>query len=252
MALITVNHHSKVLEKHHSFQVILPEEDTHYQKGAEVTQLKSILLLHGLSNDETIYTRYTNIERCANDAHIAVIIPSVGKSFYTNMTHGQKFYDYIFEVHDYAHQILPLSREREDNFVAGHSMGGYGTLKMAFTAGERFGKACSMSAVTDFQHMLDYSWFDFPKSAIVGDLKNVEGTLFDIAYLAENAFKEKKEIPKLYMMCGTEDVLYPDNLAFKEFLEAQKVPLKFEDGSGDHNWDYWSQGIEKAIAWFAK
>lgn len=251
MALLTINHHSKVLEKHHSFQVILPEADSHYHLGEEVPFLKTVLLLHGLSNDETIYTRYTNIERYANEANLAVIIPSVGKSFYTNMTHGHNYYDYVLEVHDYAHQILSLSKKREDNFVTGHSMGGYGTIKMAFNEGERFQKACFMSAVTNFQHMLDYDWFEFPRSAIVGDIKYVKDTPFDLKFLIENALERQEHIADLYMMCGTEDVLYPDNLSFKNYLEEKNIPFKYEEGPEDHDWHYWDAGIEKAIKWFA-
>jgi putative tributyrin esterase len=252
MALLTINHHTKTLGKHHTFKVILPEEDSQYDIKQEVPLLKSVLLLHGLSNDETIYTRYTNVERYANRAHVAVIMPSADHSFYTNMAHGHSYYDYILEVHDYAHQILPLSMKREDNFVAGHSMGGYGTVRLAFTESSRFQKACFMSSATNFQNLLDYDWFDFSGSAIVGDLKEVAGTSFDLKYLVKEALRKNVEIRELYMMCGTEDVLYPDNLAFKEFLEAQKVPLKFEDGPGDHDWNYWNKGIEKAMAWFVE
>lgn len=252
MALISINHHTKTLGKHHSFKVILPEEDAQYNTGKEVPLLKSVMILHGLSNDDTVYTRYTNIERFANEAHIAVIMPSADHSFYLNMAHGHSYYDYILEVHDYARQILPLSKKREDNFIAGHSMGGYGTIKAAFTEGDRFQKACFMSSAANFQNLLDYDWFDFSGSAIIGDRESIEGTEFDLKFLVKRALAEEYTVPELYMMCGTEDVLYPDNLEFKAFLEEKGIPLKYEDGPGDHDWDYWNTGIEKAIQWFVE
>ena len=63
------------------------------------------------------------------------------------MAFGHNYYDYILEVYDYVHQILPLSKDRDDNYIAGHSMGGYGTIKFALNEGDRFSKACPLSAV---------------------------------------------------------------------------------------------------------
>lgn len=252
MALITINHHTKTLGKHHSFTVILPESDAQYDVTQEVPELKSVLILHGLSNDDTIYTRYTNVERFANEAGLAVIMPSADHSFYANMAHGHSYYDYILEVHDYAHQILPLSKKRADNFIAGHSMGGYGTVKLAMTEGGRFSKACFMSSAVNFQNLIDYDWFDFSSSAIIGDKTSIEGTDLDLKYLTEEAVKRGASIPELYMMCGTEDVLYPDNLEFKSFLSEKGILFKYEDGPGGHEWDYWNTGIEKAVKWFSE
>lgn len=251
MALITINHHTNTLGKHHSFKVILPEEESQYDINSEVQPLKSILLLHGLSNDETVYTRYTNIERFANAAHIAVIMPSADHSFYTNMVFGHSYYDYVLEVHDYARQILPLSSRREDNFVAGHSMGGYGTIKMAFTQGGRFSKACFMSSATDLGHLLSYEWYDFSPKAISGDVASMEDTEVAPQKLVDRALAGGGELPELYMMCGTRDELYQDNLKFRRFLEDRGVDLKYEEGPGGHDWAYWNEGIHKAIQWFA-
>ncbi|MEJ7348628.1 alpha/beta hydrolase-fold protein, partial [Staphylococcus epidermidis] len=72
-------------------------------------------------------------------------------SGYANMAYGHRYYDYILEVYHYVHQIFPLSTRREDNFIAGHSMGGYGTMKFALTQSQLFSKAAPMSAVFQAQ-----------------------------------------------------------------------------------------------------
>lgn len=100
-----------------------------------------MLVLHGLSSDANSYLRYTSIERYANDHKLAIILPNADHSFYTNMAYGHSYYDYVMEVYDYVHQIFPLSKAREDNFIAGHSMGGYGTTKYALTQSQRFSKS---------------------------------------------------------------------------------------------------------------
>jgi putative tributyrin esterase len=68
---------------------------------------------------------------------------------------------YILEIYNYAHQVLPVSKKREDNFIAGHSMGGYGTIKFALTQSHLFSKAAPLSAVFDVQSLLDIEWNDF-------------------------------------------------------------------------------------------
>ena len=81
-----------------------------------------LLLLHGLSSDATSYMRFTSIERYAEAHQLAVIMPNADHSGYANMAFGHSYYDYILEIYNYAHQVLPVSK-KEDNFIAGHSMG---------------------------------------------------------------------------------------------------------------------------------
>ncbi|WP_256083766.1 alpha/beta hydrolase, partial [Staphylococcus aureus] len=130
-------------------------------------------------SDETTYMRYTSIERYANEHKLAVIMPNVNHSAYANMAYGHSYYDYILEVYDYVNQIFPLSKKRDDNFIAGHSMGGYGTIKFALTQGDQFAKAVPLSAVFVAQNLMDLEWNDFSKEAIIGNLSSVKGTEHD-------------------------------------------------------------------------
>ena len=146
MALITMNYNSPTIGMHQNLTIILPEDVTFFDSSRTAKHLKSMLLLHGLSSDETTYIRYTSIERYANEHQLAIIMPNVDHSGYANMVYGHSYYDYILEIYEYVHQILPLSR-KEDNFIAGHSMGGYGTIKFALTQSDKFAKAAPLSAV---------------------------------------------------------------------------------------------------------
>ena len=120
MALITMNYNSPTIGMHQNLTIILPEDVTFFDSSRTAKQLKSMLLLHGLSSDETTYIRYTSIERYANEHQLAIIMPNVDHSGYANMVYGHSYYDYILEIYEYVHQILQLSRKREDNFIAGH------------------------------------------------------------------------------------------------------------------------------------
>ncbi|MBM2657373.1 alpha/beta hydrolase [Staphylococcus pseudoxylosus] len=250
MALLTINYKSKTIGMNHQFIAILPEDVSYFNTEIEPKQLKTMLLLHGLSSDETSYMRYTSIERYANDHQIAVIMPNADHSGYSNMEFGHKYFDYVLEVLDYAHQILPLSQKREDNFIAGHSMGGYGTIKYALTQGHRFAKASPLSSVFNAQTFIDIDWNDFSGQAIAGVDKMTQDTELDPYYLVDKAIDESKVIPELLIMCGTEDQLYEDNKQFIAYLDAQNVSYQFEDGPGEHDYAYWDKAVKRAIEWF--
>ena len=144
---------------HQNLTIILPEDVTFLIVQQQRNNCNQCYV-HGLSSDETTYIRYTSIERYANEHQLAIIMPNVDHS-YANMVYGHSYYDYILEIYEYVHQILPLSRNREDNFIAGHSMGGYGTIKFALTQSDKFAKAAPLSAVFEAQRFIDLDWTDF-------------------------------------------------------------------------------------------
>ena len=252
MALIEINYKSTTLGMHQSCTVILPEDVSFFETHRPPRRLKSMLLLHGLSSDHLSYMRYTSIERYANAHQLAIIMPNADHSFYTNMKYGHSYYDYILEVWDYVHQVLPLSMEREDNFIAGHSMGGYGTIRFALTAGGRFSKAAPLSAAIDVAQLKHYTYPDFKPQAIAGDDYNPVGTEFDPYYLVDVAVKEGQQIPDLIFMCGKEDDLYQSNVDFVDYLKARDVQSRLISGEGRHDYEYWDKAIQTVISIFTE
>ncbi len=142
MALIQCQFYSEVLGLSTSMHVILPQE-TRSQIGLEGKQgtgpHPTLYLLHGLSDDDSIWLRRTSIERYVASLGIAVVMPQIHRSFYTNMEQGGAYGTFISEeLPTLARSFFPLSAKREDNFVAGLSMGGYGAFKLALQHPERF------------------------------------------------------------------------------------------------------------------
>ena len=250
MALIQMNYLSKTLGMHQSLSIILPEDDSYFDPSNETKKLKTMLLFHGLSSDTHSYIRYTSIERYANEYQLAIIMPNADHSFYTNMAFGHSYYDYILEVYNYVHQILPLSRKREDNFIAGHSMGGYGTIKFALTQSQLFSKAAPLSAAFDVSMLKNYKWYDFSPESIVGTNKEIVGSNFDPYYLVDKAIEKNIDLPELLIMCGTEDELYKGNLDFINYLDKKNVQYDFIKSPGKHDYAFWDKAIEKVIKIF--
>ena len=101
MAFLDFHFHSDVLGKQVAAYVVLPQETSASQIGIEgkktAKKFPCLYLLHGLSDDHTIWMRRTAIERYASNYGICVVMPRADKSFYTDMKYGMKYYTYITE-----------------------------------------------------------------------------------------------------------------------------------------------------------
>src|SRR4051794_9876274 len=158
MAFLDVHCFSDALGSSVSFYVLLPQQTTRQiglAGGEKRAQYQTLYLLHGLSDDHTIWTRRTSIERYAAAKNLAVVMPAVGRSFYQDLPSGQKFWTFVSEeLPALCQGYFPLSAAREDNFAAGLSMGGYGALRLGVARPEKFVAAASLSGALDLKRRL--------------------------------------------------------------------------------------------------
>lgn len=250
MALIHCDFYSDVLGMASSMYVILPE-NTDSQIGMKnitgAGKHKTLYLLHGLSDDHTIWLRRTSIERYVSELGLAVVMPAANKSFYTDMTYGDAYWTYISEeIPAKARSFFNLSDKREDNYVAGLSMGGYGAFKMALAKPDCFSAAASLSGAVDITDWIEASGMARERgwTLIFGDLDKVRGSDNDLFRLADKAAASGKPSPRLYQWCGTEDVLYQGNRAFRDYAKKLGLDLTYEESPGDHSWGYWDAKIQ--------
>lgn len=252
MALIQCQFYSEVLNLSTSMTVILPQQTT-TQIGMENNRgrekLQTLYLLHGLSDDDTIWTRRTSIERYVAPLGLAVVMPQVHHSFYTDMKYGNKYWTFLTEeIPSIARSFFPLSDAREDNFVAGLSMGGYGALKWALNYPEQFCAAASLSGVTDIVKRIKTSSPEDGLFPLIFGTEDISGTKNDLFFLIESVSK-LKEKPLIYQACGTEDFLYEDNIRFKELCEKVNYKITVNFGPGEHEWGYWDTTIQDVLEW---
>jgi putative tributyrin esterase len=234
--------------------VILPDPKPSPEglvKAVDDHKHPTLYLLHGLSDDHTIWQRRTSIERYVQSLDLAVVMPEVHRSFYTDTATGQRYWTFISEeLPALARSYFPLSDLREDNFVAGLSMGGYGAFKLALTHPKRYAAAASLSGAVDICGVFkneDEPWLAEMRN-VFGSPEALQGSRNDLFYLADQLAKKKKR-PRLYQYCGTEDFLYSDNLRFREHLKALGIQATYEEGPGTHEWQYWDQQIQRVLAW---
>lgn len=253
MALIRCDFFSEVLELSTSMTVILPQA-TSTQIGmtgvaSEAGRHPTLYLLHGLSDDDTIWLRRTSIERYAAPLGLAVVMPQVHRSLYSDEVHGGAYWTFLSEeLPRIAQSFFPVADRREDTFVAGLSMGGYGAMKWALRQPERFAAAASLSGLLDIASGFVAS--DRPElySRVFGD-RAVAGSDDDLLHLLARAAEQGTDLPALYVACGDEDILVDQNHAFVAAAEAHRIPLTATFSPGEHEWGYWDRTIQDVLAW---
>ncbi len=255
MAFLQIQFFSDVLNVASTVNVILPEANQGIGvKAAQNRQLPKVLyLLHGYSDDHSIWMRRTSVERYAAGHNLAVIMPAVNHSFYCNEVHGERYWDYVSEELPKAmHRFLRLSDAPEDTFVAGLSMGGYGAMRLALTYPERFAAAASFSGAVDVRGMIQRHHQDGTARRIFGDAEDLAGTEVDTYYLMQKNAKAAHK-PRLYISCGTKDFLYDAHRKFvPALLENGWDVTRYDEPDPTHEWRFWDQEISKFIEFIDK
>ncbi|MDD6483019.1 MAG: alpha/beta hydrolase family protein [Clostridiales bacterium] len=251
MAFVQLHIFSEALGMQTEVYVVMPQKSADgeigIKGGADDKKYKCLYLLHGLSDDHTIWLRRTSIERYAQERGICVVMPFGAKSFYTDMKYGSKYYTYIAkELPKIITEFFNVSDKREDNFIAGLSMGGYGALKIGLKECERFCAAAGLSSVADIENELKTLFRD-TAIPIVGEELEVpkEENLF---YLAEKQNTNPLK-PRIFMGVGTEDFLYEDNLKLKAKFEELDYDYTYRESPGAHSWAFWDEYIQYVLDW---
>ena len=203
MALIQVNYMSKALFRIVPLNVILPadrfdaDKDQYLMNGDH--KYKTLYLLHGLLGNYTDWVSQTRIHKWAEEKNLAVVMPSGDNAFYFKSRTPWNDYETFIgkELPEITRRMFPLSDKREDTFIAGLSMGGYGALRNGIVFSDMFSHVAGLSSAL---HIFD----DLSEEANPGLFDNVEEaskTNLNHKVAAREMFSNKKEIPRFYMAC---------------------------------------------------
>ncbi|WP_407270056.1 alpha/beta hydrolase [Radiobacillus sp. PE A8.2] len=267
MSIATLNFESQYLNSNHEISIILPNKPRGINSKdfyENQKKYKVLWLLHGTYGDHTDWVRRTNIELYACEKDLIVVMPSGLNSNYSNWENsmlGFNMYDYLTEeLMPLVYNWFPASDKREDNFIAGLSMGGRGTMKFAVNFPEKFAAAAVCSAApVNIQNLTeeDLRKDDFFSRRMYGMVQNAGG-LDKFKNSSENVWDildshaGSGRLPRLLFACGTDDKMIYDNLlVFKQ--HAEQIGLKAEfwklDGYG-HEWRFWDLAIQYALEFF--
>ena len=234
-----------------SMTVILPEPAaTDGVPSAAGGPVPVLYLLHGISSDSSSWLRYTSIERYVEPLRLAVVMPQVHRSYYTDEAYGGRYWTFLTrELPQLVKSWFPVSTQRDDTFVAGLSMGGYGALKWALREPSRFAAAASLSGALDVASPSTgrFRPEDPRMFARIFGTDPIAGSQEDLLTLVARA--DPAELPRLGVWCVTEDGSLRATRAFVEASRAAGVQLDVDLSPGDHDWAYWDATIQSVLAW---
>jgi len=249
MALIKTHFFSRSLGMGVTCDVILPQKATNLI-GMETAERKGstpvLWLLHGSSDDETIWQRRTSIERYAAPLGLAVVMPAVALSSYADMAHGGRYYTYVSEeLPAVMHKLYGFSLAREDNFIAGLSMGGAGCMKIGLANPEKYSVIGCLSA--GIMNRLPGEKRKNPRAAMLYGDRDLFDTEEDPINKALDILNKKKPIPRIYHSCGAQDFLLEAAHFTRDFFlgfEGNPFDYTYEEDPGVHSWEYWDEHIQ--------
>jgi len=247
MALIRMGFFSKSLGMCTSCDVILPQQPA---CSCAARPFPTVYLLHPISKSHSSWQRLTSIERYACRYGVAVVMPDAQLSSYADMLHGGKWFTYIAdELPQIMRGFFPLSDKREDTFVCGASMGGYGALKIALNRPETFGAAGSLSSgyisyrgyiSRENERGLSLQWLTFEENGLDEEGAASTAKAQALAASGENA-------PRIFITCGTEDPILLENCReardFFGSFEGNPFDFVYTEHPGGHDWDFWDAHI---------
>jgi S-formylglutathione hydrolase FrmB len=255
MALLQVNFFSNSLRKQTAFNALIPLDRA---EGPSGRPMKALYLLHGYSGNYMDWVCNSNIQELSLKHEIAVFMPSGENFFYLDDIDMNSLYsEYIgSELVEFTRKMFPISDKREDTFIGGLSMGGYGAIRNGLKYNRTFSRIIALSSalityriayipVNYKDDVADYNYY----TRVFGDVNKIIGSDKDPEALILSLKQEKKQIPEIFMACGTEDFLLEENRKFHKFLDSEQIEHKYFESPGTHDWKFWNEYIKKGIGW---
>lgn len=237
-------------------QAILPQDGRRYVWDRRP---RTLILLHGLSDNASTWVRLSSIERYAERYNLAVIIPEVQRSWYQDMVYGQSPYTYIAkELPQMISKLFRTATDRESLMIAGWSMGGYGALKCALSFPDSFSCCGALSGAYDLNLLINAAGTEGAPDVLKGlgkDMKGIFGHEMEIPESANIEWLIKKSygqkgLPDIYMSCGRQDFLYPVFDKVRMLCRSSLVKYKDEEFMGGHEWEVCDRAVEHMLDYF--
>ncbi len=241
-----------------TFNALLPLESGGGSEEEAKRPLPALYLLHGYAGSHNDWLNFSRIRELADQYRVAVFMPSGENRFFLDDEEKEELFgEYIGrELVEFTRRMFPLSQEREQTWIGGFSMGGYGAIRNGLKYADRFGRIIALSSAllpytianipTDYHNgIAGYAYY----RNVFGDLTRVLGSDKDPEALIKQLKSQGTDIPQIYMACGTEDFLLEVNRRYHDFLAAENIPHTYRETPGSHNWEFWNASIRDAFQW---
>ena len=261
MASGRMEFHAETIMQHANFAFVLPNdvnmeevfEPRHYERPT-----KSLILLHGLTGTDTDWLFGGVAQELAVQFNLAVFMPTAGNSFYLDRGYaGGNYCSFVGqELPAYIRSTFGYCESRENTVVGGLSMGGYGALHTALAWPETFSACIALSSALRLREFAARERSGIMPEAMIRDVFGEPTEVLssdknpEVQY--DKARAAGRELPRIYLACGTEDQLLDSNRSFAAFLERQGADYHYEEGPGAHNWRFWNEYMVRGLNWLLK
>ena len=254
MGNISMDFFSQALERYVTVKAVLPFDET---ESAGSPPYKTLYFLPGYSANAFSILSSSILDELSAVEGFALIIPDGENSFYTNQEDVHALYETFIseELLTITRKLLPLSDKREDTYIGGISMGGFGSLMLGSRHIDTFSKILALSPVTDPYCNSLFKNSSFTRKQFDRYFANEERYRAD--YHPSNILKrikaEGKKLPDIFLCCGEQDPLtYDMDRRFVSEMEESNIPVTAEWGRGAHTPMYWNALLPAAINFMLK
>ncbi len=210
----------------------------------------TLYFLPGYSGGGLETSMFSNFSLFSMRFGVAVVLCDGENSFYTDdEQRGALFSRYVGqELVEVTRSVLPLSPRREDTFIGGISMGGYGALINGLRFAGTFSKIAMLSPALGFKQPDDEPTPGSPSPkgellATLGTWEEYQGSYRDYSWAAAEAAKSPEAMPDMFLACGKSDGLITPAKEFATQMESLHTPLTWYEAEGGHDHTFWKQAL---------
>ncbi len=246
---------SKTLNMRTSLVVLTPEgESFNPQARPEGEDPGLLILLHGLTTNGVMWPLRTDLVRLASKHNVVIALPDGNRSFWVDEENGLAWGAWVGEeLPGILRRTLRISTRREDTFIGGFSMGGYGAFRAAFNHPRTFGGAFSLSGTLDVSE--DAFRLRQPDLFRIGfgnpDGPRLQDDLVERLHLCERGLQGDLPCPdpavRLFAACGEGDRLFNQNATFVEAALEAGLNIEWVAAPGVHNFRFWNEWLPVAM-----
>ncbi len=251
MSELSIKLYSEALKRTVGFEMFIPNDLLADEEYA-ARPMKTLFLLHGYHGCAGNYVPQHLCEKYK----FAVVMPNGENSFWIDgQSTGHQYGTFLCEeLVSYVRKVFRLALTREDTYIMGLSMGGFGAIHSALMYSDTFGKAAAMSSALIIHKVAqmtpgssdDVANYDYYRE-VFGDPEKLESSENNPENIAKWLMDEGSTVPELFMSCGTEDFLLEENRQFHEYLELINFPHTYIESVGGHDNFFWDEYTVKFI-----
>lgn len=242
-----------------------------------------LILLHGLTGNHAVWPVRTDLQALADKHSLVIALPDGARSFWLDQEVGLKWGKWVgAEFPKLLRATLRVSTAREDTFIGGLSMGGYGAVRAAFDYPQNFAGAISLSGALDVaeeafrgRHPDLYEvGFGNPlrprpqddlvaRAAAGGARPGAAVTAQATTPLGSSGHPERSisnqgaapSSPttcsptdlRYFAVCGEGDRLLDQNRRFRDAAQGAGMELEYREAPGQHNFRFWNEWLPVAL-----